>query len=232
MRCTWRSVCMSTLAVGSSIMTTRVLCSSVWAKVRSCLWPSERPAPGPPATVSSATAGKRPAVRSAARRRSSSWAPKGSRLYRTVPFMTIGSCGIIEIAFRSAWSPRPAMSTSSMVTRPASHSTRRNRTHVIVLLPAPVRPTMPIFSPLPMEMLKFLSARGRPSRYLRETPLKHTAPLDGQAVEGGSPGISQADSCGRSPSLNSTSRSRDAPFVSRFIVAPMVTIANSPNREA
>mmetsp|Transcript_137650 Transcript_137650/g.343548 ORF Transcript_137650/g.343548 Transcript_137650/m.343548 type:complete len:258 (-) Transcript_137650:915-1688(-) len=146
--------------------------------------------------------------------------------------MTMGSCGIIEMAFRSVCRPRLAMSTPSMVMRPRSHSTRRKSTLVIELFPAPVRPTMPIFSPPATARSKPSKASGRPGRYRRATSSKRTAPRDGQALAAGSAGKLHAGSCGRSPNLNSTSRSNEAPFVRRPMMHPMVTIAKRPQSAA
>lgn len=47
----------------------------------------------------------------------------------------------------SAASPMAFVSTPSIATEPPSQSTIRNNTCMRVLLPLPVRPTMPIFSP-------------------------------------------------------------------------------------
>ena len=44
----------------------------------------------------------------------------------------------------------------------------RRRQFIIVDFPAPVRPTIPIFSPLKIDILIFFKISGRPSRYFVE----------------------------------------------------------------
>ena len=55
------------------------------------------------------------------------------------------TCGIMEIFRRRSCSPRLAILTPSMMMDPLAASTIRNRANVMELLPAPVRPTIPIW---------------------------------------------------------------------------------------
>jgi hypothetical protein len=49
------------------------------------------------------------------------------KIYLTVPLKSTGSCGMTEMAERSASRPTPRMSTPSRVMLPASNSVRRSR---------------------------------------------------------------------------------------------------------
>mmetsp|Transcript_93409 Transcript_93409/g.302387 ORF Transcript_93409/g.302387 Transcript_93409/m.302387 type:complete len:320 (+) Transcript_93409:804-1763(+) len=144
----------------------------------------------------------------------------------------MGSCGIMEMAFLKVCKPSPAISWPSRITRPDSHSTRRKRMLVMLLFPAPVRPTMPIFSPPVIFNSKSAKASGKPDRYRSETFWKCKAPREGHTLAAGSVGNLHAGSCGKSPSLNSRSLSKEAPFVSKPMMAPMVTMANKPHNAA
>lgn len=57
-----------------------------------------------------------------------------------------GSCGIIESFERSSCKPIRLISILSMTILPLEHSSNRNKANVNVDLPAPVRPTIPIYS--------------------------------------------------------------------------------------
>lgn len=100
-----------------------------------------------------------PTCSSAAHSRSSSPAPKGSRLERKLPENMTGSWGIIEMAARRWRNGTDPVSIPSMRMVPAvvvvvssllltlqSIGARRKRAWIIDDLPAPVRPTMPIRS--------------------------------------------------------------------------------------
>jgi len=90
---------------------------------------------------------------------SSPWESKGSRLLRRVPLKSTGSWGIIAILDLRVFNPIFEMSTPSIVILPEdsltirwdfsalTYSARRNKATVMDVLPAPVLPTMPIFSP-------------------------------------------------------------------------------------
>ena len=85
----------------------------------------------------------------------------GSRFERTVPAKRVGSCGMMTTASRRSCIPMVAISTSSMRICPSQGSVIPKRTEKMVDFPAPVWPTIPIFSPPLMERLRFWSARGR-----------------------------------------------------------------------
>ena len=109
---------------------------------------------------------RRPATRWACRRADhsarSACSSKGSRLLRTVPRKSVGSCGMMARRERRSYRPTVEMLTPSMAMVPAEISTSRNSVDMMELLPAPVRPTMPMRSPPRMCMLSPCRTSGRP----------------------------------------------------------------------
>ena len=76
----------------------------------------------------------------------SSYLSNGSRLYRMVPLNSAGSCGMTAIADRRSINPNFEMSMPSILMVPLSSSPIRIRVEMREVFPAPVLPTIPIFS--------------------------------------------------------------------------------------
>mmetsp|Transcript_44135 Transcript_44135/g.107264 ORF Transcript_44135/g.107264 Transcript_44135/m.107264 type:complete len:276 (+) Transcript_44135:311-1138(+) len=89
---------------------------------------------------------------------------KGSRLYRSVPVKSTGSCGMIARRARRSPSASLEMSSPSMQMVPERSSDRRKRHTKMEDLPAPVRPTIPTFSIAPISRLSPVSTSGRSGR--------------------------------------------------------------------
>mmetsp|Transcript_39764 Transcript_39764/g.100208 ORF Transcript_39764/g.100208 Transcript_39764/m.100208 type:complete len:319 (+) Transcript_39764:196-1152(+) len=106
---------------------------------------------------------------------------KGSRLSRTVPVNITGSCGITDRRERSVCRPTLEMSTPSMNTRPFQASRIRNNAREMVLLPAPVRPTMAIFSPALTSNERSSTMAASSGRYLMNTLLNSSLPSAGHS---------------------------------------------------
>mmetsp|Transcript_10817 Transcript_10817/g.14852 ORF Transcript_10817/g.14852 Transcript_10817/m.14852 type:complete len:211 (+) Transcript_10817:501-1133(+) len=111
-----------------------------------------------------------------------------------VPVNSIGSCGIIHSLLRRADKPISKILTPSIrIFDPATGSTRRKKQLTKLLLPAPVRPTIPIFSlPLIVQDMPF-STRLTLSRYLSAKFSMTMLQSVGQ-LEGGSLSVSGAAS--------------------------------------
>ncbi len=75
---------------------------------------------------------------------------------------------MIEMAERRLSSPILRTSTPSMIMLPVG-SARRNRAVIMLDLPAPVRPTIPIFSQGLVFRLSPFSTRGSVAAYLNST---------------------------------------------------------------
>ena len=88
---------------------------------------------------------------------------KGSRLKRTEAEKMTGSCGMMPRRARSTLSGTVRASTPSMKMVPPASSWMRNSAIISELLPLPVRPATPIFSPPLTLKLRPLSTSG-PSR--------------------------------------------------------------------
>mmetsp|Transcript_3585 Transcript_3585/g.13058 ORF Transcript_3585/g.13058 Transcript_3585/m.13058 type:complete len:246 (-) Transcript_3585:1156-1893(-) len=210
MRWILASVLVSMFAVASSMTSTFGERSSARAMQMSCRSPTLR-LPPPSATLSSSDvkASVNCALRTASHTRSSSNSSNGSRLYRTVPVNSTGSCGIMPILERRSFRPMLAMSTPSMTILPAAASTMRNRPTISELLPAPVRPTTPIFSCAPISHVIDLSTSGLSGRYRSEYSRKATTPslghdgggLASSSSKGASGAVCVAYSCTRSTEL-------------------------------
>mmetsp|Transcript_40578 Transcript_40578/g.100772 ORF Transcript_40578/g.100772 Transcript_40578/m.100772 type:complete len:216 (-) Transcript_40578:1497-2144(-) len=104
---------------------------------------------------------------------------KGSRFERRVPLKRTGSCGIIARRERSASRDIVEMSIPSIVIAPSLSSHKRKSATKMDDLPAPVRPTMPSFSPPAMSSSSPLSTGARSTRYAITTPRKRIAPFVG-----------------------------------------------------
>lgn len=134
----------------------------------SCFWPVLKSAPESEISVSSFAGKEVIFARSctfsmASQSCSSDASPKGSRFRRMVPLKRIGSCGMMERDFRSRERLMSAVSMPSMRMAPSGCVRRkrvvmredflkRGKLKVILALikktyPAPVRPTIPTFSP-------------------------------------------------------------------------------------
>mmetsp|Transcript_13515 Transcript_13515/g.21086 ORF Transcript_13515/g.21086 Transcript_13515/m.21086 type:complete len:228 (-) Transcript_13515:652-1335(-) len=110
--------------------------------------------------------------------------PNGSKHSRSVPAKRTGSCGIILSPFgrpRTSDKPKDARSTPSNNIRPDSISTNRKSAVVIVVLPAPVRPTTPHRRPGGIVNVKSFKAKGSPSLYLIRTFWNSRSPCCGHS---------------------------------------------------
>mmetsp|Transcript_21186 Transcript_21186/g.68367 ORF Transcript_21186/g.68367 Transcript_21186/m.68367 type:complete len:208 (-) Transcript_21186:1131-1754(-) len=120
----------------------------------------------------------------------------GSKLFRSVPANSTGSCGITDSRERSWCRPNPCTGTPSIRISPASQSTSRNRHAVAsVLLPLPVRPTIATFSPARMSNVSPSSTGSRSGRYRSRTFRNSIAPCAGHSL-GGAGSRSHAPSLG------------------------------------
>mmetsp|Transcript_21037 Transcript_21037/g.49960 ORF Transcript_21037/g.49960 Transcript_21037/m.49960 type:complete len:336 (-) Transcript_21037:346-1353(-) len=198
------SVCRSTLAVASSITITLDCRSNARARHSNCRSPTLR-LPPPVATASPSAPGSARMVSSirtcwsASHTSSSLKLPKGSRLERMVPEKRTGSCGMIESFILRSLTPIVEMSTPSIDTLPDTSCAIRNRHTATEDLPAPVRPTNPIFSAPLISKLRSLSAGSRPSLYAITTFSKTNFPLCGHSFDGRASGMMSAGSEGRFP---------------------------------
>mmetsp|Transcript_22367 Transcript_22367/g.66631 ORF Transcript_22367/g.66631 Transcript_22367/m.66631 type:complete len:279 (+) Transcript_22367:423-1259(+) len=145
------------------------------ARQRSCLCPKLRLLP-PTATGCASPAGSastnlaiEPRSR-ALQSCSSLWPPKGSRLSRTLPEKSTGSCGTRPTDRRSSRTPTEAASTSLIATVPHLGGTRRRMASSRVDFPEPVAPTTPTLRPAATwrqtprstsSELEYLTARSR-----------------------------------------------------------------------
>mmetsp|Transcript_38980 Transcript_38980/g.85050 ORF Transcript_38980/g.85050 Transcript_38980/m.85050 type:complete len:243 (-) Transcript_38980:1539-2267(-) len=133
---------------------------------------------------------------------------KGSTLVRTVPSMSNGSCGIMDILLRRVRSPMELTFTPSTSTSPEVTSFSRNSSTNREDFPAPVRPTIPAEVWEGIDSDTSRRAGARPGRYTRVAFLNSMAPAPGQPwgrLE--SSASSQAASCGTSSPLHCSSRS-------------------------
>ena len=89
------------------------------------------------------------------------------------------------------------MSTPSMRICPSVTSTRRNIVDVKVDFPAPVLPTIPIFSPGWMVQLMLRRTGSRPGLYRTSTSMKSILPSVGQFSGMGVGSAGGSGSCGR-----------------------------------
>lgn len=89
----------------------------------------------------------------------------GSMLSLMVPLNNVGSCIIIVIDSLSYLNEIEEISWLSINNYPFKASKILKIVNVIVDFPAPVLPTIPIFSLGFMTMLKFFKAKGNPSLY-------------------------------------------------------------------
>jgi len=78
---------------------------------------------------------------------SSVYLPVKSKFYLNVDLIRVGSWSIIVIEFLISFNGYDKIDCPSMRMSPWEISVMRNRLLIIVVLPAPVRPTMPTFSP-------------------------------------------------------------------------------------
>mmetsp|Transcript_22487 Transcript_22487/g.57846 ORF Transcript_22487/g.57846 Transcript_22487/m.57846 type:complete len:206 (-) Transcript_22487:3817-4434(-) len=155
--------------------------SSARARQMSWRWPTETFSPYS-ATLASSPPIARTARASCARSRTSHTrcslcSPNGSRLERTVPEKSTGSCGIIDTAPRSCSRESDWMSRPSIEMVPSAGSTMRISSSIVEDLPEPVRPTTPTFAPAGTENETRRRASSSPGRYRMETPSKTTSPL-------------------------------------------------------
>mmetsp|Transcript_3005 Transcript_3005/g.9225 ORF Transcript_3005/g.9225 Transcript_3005/m.9225 type:complete len:333 (-) Transcript_3005:429-1427(-) len=207
------SVRMSTAAVASSIKMIWLFLSSARAMHSSCRCPTlQLPPPSATGASSAATADARWARCSAAHTSASEWRSKGSRLSRTVPLNRTGSCGMTATLPRRSSRPISPTFTPSTRTAPRSTSTQRVSTYSSDDLPAPVRPTTPIFSPLWMVKSSPRSTCGSSGRYRIHTSTTVIAPRDGHEGGGRRALITAGASC--STSAYCSTLSTDTAFVS------------------
>ena len=105
--------------------------------------------------------------------------PSGSRLNLRVPVKSVGSWGIRVILLLIRLSGSVAISTPSMSICPLSTSMILLMARLIVLFPAPVRPTTPIFSPGRTSKLRSLRTVSVFGRYFNMTFLNSRRPSSG-----------------------------------------------------
>jgi hypothetical protein len=160
------SVRVSMLAVASSTRTRRLSRSRARAMHTSCFSPTDRLSPAAEMGVfspsRSAKAASTPHFCSASNRRASACSARGSRFYRRVPSIRTGYCAISVMLERRSRSDSSAVLFLSTKTAPAAASTSLRIDPTIVDLPAPVLPTIPIFSPAFTLKLSSLSTDGSP----------------------------------------------------------------------
>mmetsp|Transcript_10252 Transcript_10252/g.34847 ORF Transcript_10252/g.34847 Transcript_10252/m.34847 type:complete len:245 (+) Transcript_10252:51-785(+) len=163
------SVSWSMDAVASSSTSTRDGRKRARPRHSSCRWPTLRLQP-PAVTVIArpstweATTGDRWHRRRAVHTSSSVCSSKGSRLERTVPEKSTGSCGMMESALRSVLRSRLDVSMPSMRMHPELRGTMRYSASRREVFPEPVRPTTPTLAPAGIWQLRSLSTRGRSGR--------------------------------------------------------------------
>ena len=92
-----------------------------------------------------------------------------------------GSCGMKVIYWRSYFKLTLAMSIPSIKIEPPANSTNLDRAMLTVDLPAPVLPTIPIFSPLFTSKESFFRTSSIFGRYRNSTSLEAMVPRDGQS---------------------------------------------------
>jgi hypothetical protein len=97
---------------------------------------------------------------------SSVYLPVISKFYWKVDLIKVGSWSIIVISFLISLRGRDLMLLPSISTSPLSISVTLSKVLMIVVFPAPVRPTIPIFYPWLMLQVNPLSTRGKSLRYL------------------------------------------------------------------
>lgn len=110
---------------------------------------------------------------------SSLFSLNGSRLSRIVPENRIASCGIMEIFLRNWYNGMVDISTSSILIMPWLWA-KRKMAWIMELLPAPVLPQMPIFSPGFILRFNDLSIRWLSSEYFNDKSLNTISPLFAQ----------------------------------------------------
>mmetsp|Transcript_17831 Transcript_17831/g.55334 ORF Transcript_17831/g.55334 Transcript_17831/m.55334 type:complete len:229 (-) Transcript_17831:1683-2369(-) len=170
------SVCGSTDDVASSSTSTRWLRARARARQSSCFSPmdsDDSPSSrssgvfSSPASLALATmVSFRWQCSSASSILSSGTCLNGSMFSRTEPLKSTGSCGIAESFERSDSSGIVDVSTPSMRSFESLMSgMSRNSVSSSELLPLPVRPQTPIFSPPLIATLTSLSTSGWPGRY-------------------------------------------------------------------
>lgn len=94
-----------------------------------------------------------------------------SRFSRKVDFIKVGSWSIIVISFlRSLSGNYPILLPSTKIS-PPTISVTLNRVLIIVVLPAPVRPTIPTFYPFFIVQFKLFKTIGRSFLYLTQVYL-------------------------------------------------------------
>ena len=78
-----------------------------------------------------------------------------------------------------SFNPISEVFTPSISICPVSASTILSSARIIDDFPAPVLPTMPIFSPSFIYILRFFRTKGNPDRYLNEKLFKEISPFSG-----------------------------------------------------
>ncbi|KAH3665605.1 hypothetical protein OGAPHI_003793 [Ogataea philodendri] len=123
----------------------------------------------------------------------------GSMLDRNEPSKICESCGIIDSFDRKSYNPMLLVFTSSMSMWPLAASMIRKIANVNDDLPAPVLPTIPIFSFSFTEMLIFFNTRSSSGLYLALYSLNSMVPRNGQfwagllfSIIGGASGSNEA----------------------------------------
>lgn len=98
-----------------------------------------------------------------------------------VPVNKVGSCGITVILCRSVYKLIFEISTPSILILPFSNSISLDNVSPRVVLPEPVRPTIPIFLPGEISKVRFLITRSVCGLYLNDIASNLISPFSGQA---------------------------------------------------
>mmetsp|Transcript_22094 Transcript_22094/g.69819 ORF Transcript_22094/g.69819 Transcript_22094/m.69819 type:complete len:200 (+) Transcript_22094:236-835(+) len=182
--CTFASVSKSTLAKASSMQISLLPCSRALERLSSCRSPVLKFEP-----CSAIWKPKpRPSAICTARRASqtclSVCSSNGSRLYLRLPEKKLGSWGTQEMHLLSLLRGILAMSTPSMVIAPFVVSASLARAMKMELLPLPVLPQKPTFTPPGQAKSTPFNTMGRSSLYRIHSPETATAPASGKEAGG------------------------------------------------
>lgn len=159
--------------------------TSARASDTSCAWPADRFAPPLETIVLNDTVWSSATRDSAWLSSASAYSPNGSRLSRIVPEKSTGSCMTMLKRRRSSFRGTDAMLIPSIRIRPPLSSAARNRLDARLLLPLPVRPTTPIFSPGLIVKLTPFSTVGSSGAYRSTTSSNSIPPCrDGHPAGG------------------------------------------------
>mmetsp|Transcript_19838 Transcript_19838/g.70183 ORF Transcript_19838/g.70183 Transcript_19838/m.70183 type:complete len:306 (-) Transcript_19838:780-1697(-) len=228
----------SVALVASSSSRMDVSRSSARHTQSSCRWPTLKLRP-PSSQCSSRSRSPRSTRRSTSVSRASSCPANGSRLNRSVPSKSDGSCGTTEMARRSCRSGMEATSRPPTRMTPPASGRMPSSALTTLLLPLPVRPQIATLVPrfsTAKEMPR--STSGSAGRYRICTSSKAMRPAASHSPSGMAAGAPRASSSEGTASMYCTMRSSDVMRVSispvrklrpvRFSVRPVPSARASP----